>query len=385
MVTMGFPDGAAALMANAIADAVRFECGDVIAARVAEAGGDVDSALAGLGTSHTREPAFLAAHARWASDGPDITVAICTRNRPADLMRALDSLREQSYPRFRVVVVDNAPPDDATRAAVTSRPASERITYVSESRPGLSWARNCALDIITTPVVAWLDDDEVADRHWLMETAAAFCLDPAAAAVSGVVVPAELRTMPQLWFEEFGGHSKGRGFTGAHFSQRDGGQDPLYPLPPFGVGANMAFDTAQLRAVGGFDTALGAGTLTQGGEDTLVFSQLLLAGGTIVYRPTSLTRHYHRPDYDSLARQMRGYGTGLTAYYSSLVRSDWRLLVRLLRLAPQALRDVSRGGEARAVPDSFPKELLGVKTRGMAQGPWLYARARRAARRLGRP
>jgi hypothetical protein len=95
-----------------------------------------------------------------------------------------------------------------------------------------------------------------------------------------------------------------------------------------------------------------------------------------------MTRHYHRADYAALVKQMRGYGIGLTAYYASLLRSDWRLVGRLVRLAPKALRDTSRGGEARDVPTSFPQELLRVKTQGILRGPWAYVRARRAARRL---
>lgn len=386
LVKIPFPPGSDRLDGPAIADAIVADCGEIAMARINDAGGDAGSALAGDGTAVARTPQFLAAHERWRAQGPEMTVTICTRNRAADLRRALDSLRDQSYQHFKVLVVDNAPSDDSTRAMVMSRPADERIEYVAEPRPGLSWARNCALGVVTTPVVAWLDDDEIADRHWLMEAAAAYCQNPDAAAVSGVVVPAELRTLPQLWFEEFGGHSKGRGFRPDRFTaadaQRPGGQNPLYPLPPFGVGANMSFDVQKLRAIGGFDTALGAGTLTQGGEDTLAFSQLLLSAGVIVYSPTSVTRHFHRPDYAGLVHQMRGYGVGLTAYYASLLRSNWRLLGPLLRLAPQALRDTRRGGGAHTVPDSFPRELLRAKKKAMAQGPWLYLRARRTANQL---
>ena len=32
--------------------------------------------------------------------------------------------------------------------------------------------------------------------------------------------------------------------------------NPLYPLPPFGVGANMAFRREALASIGGFDVAL---------------------------------------------------------------------------------------------------------------------------------
>jgi glycosyltransferase involved in cell wall biosynthesis len=376
------------LSVDAVCRAILGECETAVRDRAAAAGVDADRLLSGVGAGIEADPPFVRHHATVAADGPAITVVICTRNRPRDLERALGSLAQQSYERFRVLVVDNAPSDDGTHAVVSSQGAlDERIDYTVERRPGLSWARNHALRLLRSPVVAWLDDDEVADRHWLMEIAAAFCSAPGAAAVSGAVVPAELETQAQLWFEQYGGHSKGRGFEGAVFrSGGPGGQSPLYPLPAFGVGANMAFDVAALRALGGFDTALGAGTATLGGEDTLAFSQLLLGGGTVVYRPSALTRHYHRPDYESLLRQMVGYGTGLTAYYASLLRSDWRLIAPLLRLAPAALRDTFGPGSERlsGVPDTFPRQLIRRKTWGMMIGPLAYLRARSRARALAK-
>ena len=361
-------------------------CAASVRARVDEAGGNADAALSGAGARAVSCPAFLRAHARWRSAGPTVTVVVCTRNRPAELRRAVDSVLAQSYQRFDVVVVDNAPRDTATLQLVDQLTALDpRVRYTCQPRPGLSWARNHALSLPLNRVVAWLDDDEVADQHWLMELAAGFCTEPGAAAVSGSVVPAELETEPQLLFEQYGGHTKGRGFAPDVFHGRAvGAQSPVYPLPAFGVGANMAFDVDRLRSVGGFDTALGAGTASMGGEDTLVFSQILLDGGTVVYRPSALTRHFHRREYSALANQMRGYGVGLTAYYASLLSSDWRLVFVLLRLVPRALRDTfgAHGDRMVGVPDTFPPELLRLKTRGMLAGPLAYVRARRQARRM---
>ncbi len=384
LIPIQFPGPA--LSVRHIVEAVDANCGPVVRARLEHAGCDVAAAMAGQGSTTDRTPGFLSRHITIAAEGPEITVAICTRNRPHDLGRAIASLANQSYQRFSVLVVDNAPSDDQTEKLIRSLvEADDRLSYALEPRPGLSWARNHALDLIESPVVAWLDDDEVADEHWLMEIAGAFLEDPGTVAVSGSVIPAELKTESQMWFEQFGGHSKGRGFSPDIFGRPgDTRQSPLYPLPPFGVGANMAFDVETLRELGGFDTALGAGTTTLGGEDTLVFTQILLRGGRIAYRPSALTRHFHRPDYPSLARQMRGYGVGLTAYYVALLRSNWRLILPLLRLVPSALKDTfgRTGAGLAGVPDSFPRELLRVKTRGMLAGPLAYYRARRLARAM---
>ncbi|HEX2284489.1 MAG TPA: glycosyltransferase, partial [Mycobacterium sp.] len=258
-----------------------------------------------------------------------------------------------------------------------------QLDYVVEPTPGLSHARNRAVDTISTEVVAWIDDDETADENWLAEIVETFRLHPDAAAVSGSIVPAELEAWPQWWFEKYGGHRKGRGFAKVVFPHGDtGSQSPLYPLPAYGAGANMALRSDVLAELGGFDYGLGAGTATFGGEDTLVFTQLLLSGHTVVYQPAAMTRHFHRRGLGELQRQMFGYGVGLTAYYAALLRWNWRLLLPLLRLLPRAVADVV-GGTTSAVtadlPDDFPTGLRRLKLRGMLLGPVAYVRARRAA------
>src|SRR5213078_4731473 len=97
---------------------------------------------------------------------PPITAVVCTRDRPDALSRCLSSLLAQQYPRLRVLVVDNAPVhDEATRVA--------GVDYLHAPTPGLSNARNAAVAATPGEVLAWLDDDTVADPHWLAGIACA--------------------------------------------------------------------------------------------------------------------------------------------------------------------------------------------------------------------
>ncbi|WP_432985950.1 glycosyltransferase [Dactylosporangium sp. CA-233914] len=324
---------------------------------------------------------FLRGREEVLRDAPPITVVVCTRDQPDALEQCLDSVQRQRYPGFDVLVVDNAPSSDATREIAQNR----QVRYVREPRPGLSNARNRALRETGEEILAWLDDDETADEHWLAEIARGFAEHPEADVVTGVVVPAELETAAQCWFEEFGGHSKGRGFTPAVFSPATRKiQHPLYPLPPFGAGANMAWRAASARGIGGFDPALGAGTPAMGGEDTVAFAKVLLGGGTIAYHPAAVTRHTHRRDLAALQRQLFGYGVGLTAGYTSLLLKRPALLASLLRLAPTALRDLRDPGGARlaGIGPDFPAHLLGGNRRGMLRGPAAYLRGRRRGKAM---
>lgn len=334
-------------------------------------------------------PPFLAARRAALVNAPRVTVVVCTRENPAGLRRCVESLVHLEYPHFSVLVVDNAPVSDATRSVVaTMREAGPvRIEYVVEPVGGLSWARNCALEHAEGEIVAWIDDDEIADRFWLAEIIRGFFEHPDAGAVSGVMLPAQLETAPQVQFEQYGGHHKHRGFVGAVFSPDSArSQSPLYPLPPFGTGGNMAFRRATLIELGGFDPALGAGTLSLGAEDTLAFTELLLRGGTVVYQPSAITFHFHRTGSAALRRQMFGYGVGLTAFYTSLLLERPRSLADLLRLVPVFLRDAFGSASLRSgdLPRGFPSALRWANREGLVAGPLRYLLARSVARRYSR-
>jgi O-antigen biosynthesis protein len=305
---------------------------------------------------------------------------VCTRDRPEWLANCLAGIERLQYPRFEVVVVDNAPTSDAVRAVAEAWRGGPALRYVREPRAGLSWARNAGIAAASGEIIAWLDDDEEPDSGWLAGLACGFALAEDVGCVTGMVVPARLDTRAQELFEQLGGHCMGRGFAPAVFT-RDGPQSPLFPLPPFGAGANMAFRRTALERIGGFDVRLGAGTPTLAGEDTLALTLVLLAGYRIAYEPAALMRHHHRPDLDGLSRQLQGHSVGLTAYYAALLRHRPGVLPSLVRLAPKALGYV-RPRTAPAAPDlPSPTDLAaalgGRRGRLMLSGPAAYVKSAR--------
>ncbi len=82
---------------------------------------------------------------------PVVTVAVCTRDRTADLTRCLDAICQLNYPKLDLLVVDNAPADDSTRQLVSTH--FPQVRYVCESRPGLDWARNRAMMESAIPIM----------------------------------------------------------------------------------------------------------------------------------------------------------------------------------------------------------------------------------------
>lgn len=367
-----------------LASAISLKLGGEVARRISDCGLPWTGQTPTGGLRPDRTPPFLKARELALRDAPPITVAICTRNRPDGLSRALASLEAQEYPSVRVIVIDNAPTDDRTRRVVSARDTQMDLSYVVEQRPGLSRARNRAIEECDSEIIAWIDDDETCDRWWAAEIVRGFVEHPDADAVSGMILPAEIETAAQLWFEEYGGHSKGRGFTPAVFCWKGRStQSPLYPLPPFGTGGSMAFRRQAIERIGGFDCALGAGTQSLAGEDTAAFSTLLFLGGTMLWQPTALVSHSHRRDRDALVDLFHGYGRGLGAFYTSMVMRHPTSVPELLRVTPRALKQFNSAGGARlgGVGRDFPKDMLKTHRAGLLQGPAMYVRARLDSRR----
>ncbi len=367
-----------------LALAISSELGEEVGSRLSACGLQWSGHVPVDGLRPDRIPPFLEGRELALADAPSITVAICTRDRPEGLSRVLASLRGQEYPSLQVLVVDNAPLDDRSRLVAAEHASHLDLSYVVERRPGLSRARNRSIDVSDSEIIAWIDDDEECDPWWAAELARGFVEHPDADAVSGMILPAEIETPAQLWFERYGGHSKGRDFTPAVFSWRTStAQSPLYPLPPFGTGGSMAFRREAIERIGRFDCALGAGTPTLAGEDTAAFSTLLFLGGTMVWQPTALVRHWHRRDLDALSRLFRGYGRGLGAFYASMILRHPESLPELVRLAPQALKDLTSPDGLRlgGIGEDFPRGLLKTHRTGLLQGPAMYVRARLAGGR----
>ncbi|MER7401755.1 glycosyltransferase [Streptomyces sp. NPDC000070] len=324
---------------------------------------------------------------------PYASVVIATRERAGQLARALDSLLAQDHPRFEIVVVDNAPVTSETRELV-ERKYAERVRYVREPVPGLAVAHNTGLAAVRGEVVAFTDDDVVADPRWLTELTAPFAADPGLGCSTGLILPARLTTPAQVLLESHGGFAKG--FTPRTYDpKRPPVDEPLFPFTAgrFGSGANMAFRTAALRSVGGFDPATGAGTAARGGDDLYGFVRVLAEGHRLRYTPYALVWHHHRETWRDLETQAYGYGAGLTAYLTALLVNRPALLPAFLARLPRglahartltAVRETEGGGTAPGDHDMrthpWPRRLSRLQRRGMVYGPVGYLRARRALR-----
>ncbi|WP_196073261.1 glycosyltransferase [Nakamurella alba] len=326
-----------------------------------------------------------------------VSVVICTLGRDPRLVAAVDAVLRQSHGRLELVVVDNDP-DSGRVDALLAGIDDPRLRIVRAPVRGLSHARNRGLQEVAGELIAYTDDDALPDRHWIQQLCAVFAADRGGqvGAVTGLVTPAELRTPQQLQFEQYGAFDKGAHrvlwFAGRlpHDLGIDGtigARGALYPYAggEFGSGNNMAFRTALLRELGGFDTALGAGSPAMGGEDLEIFGRTVRSGAVLVYTPAALVRHFHRDNPEDLRKQMFGYGVGMSAVVTGALVSGPGPALKVLRAMPSALRVLlsptsTKNAERGA---DYPRELVLIELAGYLAGPWRLLRSRRAARRSG--
>jgi GT2 family glycosyltransferase len=339
---------------------------------------------------------------------PSMAVVVPTNlGRPAQLRACVESLRRLDYPDFEIVVVDNRHEPAPAHDLLESMATWPRVRIVRERRPGISAARNRGVEATAADVVAFTDDDVRVHPGWLLALGRRFACEPQLDAVTGLVLPEELETQAQLLFEQ-SGNALDRGYRPVTFrlaslsgpwwqrlmsmpniERHEAGAAttafPLYATGELGIGSNMAFRTGALRALGGFDYALGVGTATCGGEDLAMLLELLLSGRLLGYEPSAIVHHTHRRTLEELEVQLRGYGVGFSAMMLSLLLRDHRRIRGFAAAVPHGVRAMTKPDSTKRSRrgEEYPKELARAELRGMLQGPTAYIRERRVRHPLG--
>ncbi len=95
-----------------------------------------------------------------------VSVCICTRDRPEELRRALDSIAESTVAPAQVVVSDDGE-DDAAATVASAHPLE--VAYTRGPRTGLGANRNHAISLATEEYLLFLDDDGTLGSSFLEE------------------------------------------------------------------------------------------------------------------------------------------------------------------------------------------------------------------------
>jgi glycosyltransferase involved in cell wall biosynthesis len=304
---------------------------------------------------------------------PSCSIIVCTRNRAEDLVRCLNSAVPLLGPDVEMIVVDNCPSDDSTRALASQYP----VRYVLEPRKGLNWARTRGAEVASGELLLYTDDDVVLDSGWADAMRRPF-RDESVGAVTGLVMPLELEDEGQELFEHYCSFSRG-------FSPKVYSPDSFPPLAAgkVGAGASMALRKSLAARLRPFAIELDAGTATQSGGDNYAFYLLLTAGFSIVYTPDALAWHRHRRDAGEVRRTLYGYGVGVYCFFLNCIARHcdlgalsagfrWFLSHYFVNLLLSLFRR----------PGSRPFELAWAEFLGVLDAPLAFIKSRKAERKF---
>ncbi|MES4906987.1 MULTISPECIES: glycosyltransferase family 2 protein [unclassified Streptomyces] len=187
-----------------------------------------------------------------------MSVVICayTEERWDDILAAVDSVRGQSLPAHETLLVVDHNPALLRRLAAhyggkgPGAAGREEVRVLANAGPrGLSAGRNTGIAASAGEVIAFLDDDAVAERDWLHHFAAAYA-DPAVFAVGGRTVPVWASRRRPPWFpEEFDW------VVGCTYRGLPPGRARVRNV----LGGNASFRREAFELTGGFATGIGRG------------------------------------------------------------------------------------------------------------------------------
>ena len=187
----------------------------------------------------------------------NISVIICTytEERWDILVSAITSVQQQSMPPYEIIVVSDNNPALAARllAQFTGITVAE-----NHGKPGISTARNVGVALASGDIVAFIDDDAIADKDWLSQLARCY-EDQRVLGVGGNVLPEWTGERPR-WFPEEFDWVVGCSYRGL--------PRKASPVRNF-IGCNMSFRRGVFSVVKGFHDELGRGAAHPAGcEET---------------------------------------------------------------------------------------------------------------------
>ncbi len=209
----------------------------------------------------------------------DISVIICTCDRPASLARTLDTVAAARVPPGRtaeVLVVDNGSVA-GIEALVTGYGAPAlSFRYAREERSGKSFACNAAVAAARGGALLFTDDDVRVPPGWLAGLCEPVLAGRADLVAGGVAIPPHLE---RPWM------------TRAHRNMLAATEGLCARDPQWIVGANMAIARSAFEAGAAFDTNLGPGALGYH-EEYLLYLQLRGAGCRVVTALDTVVEHH---------------------------------------------------------------------------------------------
>ena len=235
------------------------------------------------------------------------TIAICTYNRAKLLALCIESLNQINFRKedFEVLVVDNNSTDNTAElcAQIPGLYPQLNFKYVVEKQQGVGHTRTrCAMEA-QGEIVAYIDDDCLADLNWLQYIAGFYAEHPDAMSTGGKIIPKYLVPVAD-WFGKYFWGLVGHYDQGNKIFQMQGVRYPS--------GANMHFRKTAFEKYGYFDGNLGrSGKSLMAGEEKAMYLKLVNNHEKVYYLPHVIVHHHVEGNkFDKAYVRRHSYGIG---------------------------------------------------------------------------
>jgi glycosyltransferase involved in cell wall biosynthesis len=236
-----------------------------------------------------------------------ISVIVCTYNRSDYILKALNSLAQQTLPasQYEIIIVNNNSTDhtDALCQTFLQEHGQQNCFYFIETQQGLSYARNRGIVESSGDILVFMDDDAQADENYLQEICHFFESNPDAEACGGRIYP-DFESKRPDWMSRF--------LLPLTSTIDMGNKIKLFKGSKYPVGANMAFKKKVFQQYGMFNPDLGRkGNNLDGSEEKDIFLKIKKDKKEIYYLPFATVKHQvpdKRLTFDFIKRQAFGIG-----------------------------------------------------------------------------
>jgi glycosyltransferase involved in cell wall biosynthesis len=212
----------------------------------------------------------------------DISVVICayTEERWLALVAAVESIKHQTFKASEIIVVV----DHNERLLKRVQESIEGVMVINNKYPrGLSGARNSGIDVAKGDVIAFIDDDAVAEPDWLENLKKVYNQSEAVGA-GGLIKPIWETEKPGWFPEEF------YWIIGCTYRGMPEVTSSIRNL----IGCNMSFKRTIFEQVGGFYDGIGrVEKIPLGCEETELCIRIRQhsSESEIIYEPSAIVHH----------------------------------------------------------------------------------------------
>lgn len=211
---------------------------------------------------------------------PDITVAIPTYNREADLTNIINEILNQSHANLELLILDQTKKHRAETINFLKGIKDVRFNYISVAPRSLMAARNLALSLAKAPIILFLDDDIKTTKDLVKQHLQSFKKQADVSAVGGRVT--------QDGFPSDGPILKFDKYSVSHgvFSSKSSGYTNAFP------GGNHSIKVVDALECGGYDTRYYRIAFR---EENDMSMKLVKSGKKIYYNSKAEVLHLNTP------------------------------------------------------------------------------------------